>query len=596
MSPWLQSLKDFLGRVWKGLRLLPRVRARHLPQIFESLTKKDLYALAATALIFLLAGGFLVNAIFYSTDTGIPAYGGEHVEGLIGQPRFINPALAASSGVDSDLSRVMYAQLLRFDQKLMLQPDLAESLPAVSADQKTYTLTLKRDLKWQDGKPINADDVVFTIQTIQNPDFESPLLSNWSRVRTEKIDDLTIKFTLHQVSASFITNFALGILPKHTWGNLSSNNFRLSDNNLRPIASGPYIVREIKKTADGTIKSLTLKANDQYYAGKPFVTYLTFKFYQDEQGLISAFQSKDIQSLGFIPFDNKIFLETSDKNNVYQVSLPQYQAVFFNLPKSAVLGELAVRQALWLTTDRKNIINNVYLGLAKPAYGPILPGNLGYSDSVEKATHLNLEEARQILDKAGWVLDPATNQRYKMITTGSGKTKTETRRNLEFNLATNVSPLNVKTAEILEQQWSKLGANVHLVIVSSSDLQDNYIRPRNFDALVFAENTGADPDPFSFWHTSQTRDPGLNLSGFSNSTVDKLLTDARQTNDTTVRIKDYQQFQDIITQQIPAIFLDSAVYVYTTPQKERGFNLSTMIYPSERFLDIPQWYIATKRK
>jgi peptide/nickel transport system substrate-binding protein len=596
MFNWLTNIRDFFKRVWLGAKMLPRLRSRQLPQLFESVTKKDLYTLAALVAIVLLSGGFLVRAYFYSGTSDIPDYGGEHVEGLIGQPRFINPVLAPSSGVDTDLSKLIYAQLLKFNADGTLEPDLAKALPTVSADQKTYTLKLKPGLKWQDGKPIDAEDITYTINTIQNADYESPLYTNWSRVRADKVDDLTVKFTLHQVSVSFMSNFALGIIPKHIWADLSPNNFRLSDSNLRPIGSGPFSIREIKKTADGTIRSITLKGSEQYYAGLPYISYMTFKFYQDEQALLSAYQSKDIQSLGFIPFDNKVFLQSSDKNSQYKISLPQYQAVFFNLPKNAVLGELAVRQALWLSTDRSNIINDVYLGLAKPAYGPLLEGSLGYNSREEEVTHFSINEANGILDKAGWILDPETHERYKTITTGTGTTKVQTRRNLEFNLATNVSPLNVKTAEILERQWEQIGAQVHLVIVSASDLQDNYIRARNFDALLFSENTGSDPDPFSFWHSSQSHDPGLNLSGFSNATADKLLTDARQTSDVNVRANNYMQFEDIITQQLPAIFLDSAVYVYSTPKKEQGFDLTSMIYPSERFLDVNKWYIDTKRK
>jgi peptide/nickel transport system substrate-binding protein len=259
MSTTLRNIFEFFKRAWSGLKMLPRVRSRHLPQIFESLTKKDAATLAAFAIIFLLAGSFLIRAKFYNGTGTLPDFGGEHVEGLVGQPRFINPVLAASSSVDSDLSRLMYAQLIKFDKDLNLEPALAESLPQVSADQKTYTLKLKDNLKWQDGKPINADDVIYTIETIQNPGYESPLSTNWNRVRIEKIDDLTVKFTLHTASATFLTNFAIGILPKHIWDGMSPNNFRLSDLNLRPVGSGPYTVREIKKTADGTIKSLTLK-------------------------------------------------------------------------------------------------------------------------------------------------------------------------------------------------------------------------------------------------------------------------------------------------------------------------------------------------
>lgn len=577
----LSKSKNFVLRAWHGLRNIPKLKPSQIPIILESFTKKDLVLLVILLTIFVSSSGFLI-AQKDNSSSGEPDYGGEHVEGLVGQPRFINPVLAASSSVDTDLSKIIYSQLIKFDKDLNLTPDLAESLPEISADQKIYTLKLKSGLKWQDGKPLTADDVIFTIQTIQNADFESPLRFNWSRVKVDKADDLTIVFTLREVSASFITNFALGIIPKHIWANLTPNSFRLSDKNLQPIGSGPFIVREIKKTGDGTIKSITLKDNDNFHEGRPYLNRVTFKFYSDIESLLTAYNAKAIDGLGYVPFDRRESLTLSSKQKQIEIDLPQYQAVFFNLPKNSVVSEKAVRQALWLATDRKQIVDEVYMGHAKEAYGPILEGNLGYNSELATTTHTNIDEATQILEKAGWVVDPATSQRMK------------NKKPLEINLATNNFVLNAKVAQLLQGQWARIGAQVNLIIVSAADLEQQYIRSRNFDVLLFSENTGADPDPFPFWHSTQVRDPGLNLSGLSNAEVDRLLTLARQTNDVNVRIQNYQQFQRIIQNELPAIFLDSSVYVYNVPTKLQGVELKTIIHPSERFLDIDKWYIETK--
>ncbi|MBI4049231.1 MAG: peptide ABC transporter substrate-binding protein [Candidatus Doudnabacteria bacterium] len=574
-------IRIILKQAWKGLFYLPQIRFRNLSKYLEAFQKKDFLAIAILSVIAIVSGSLLISGSL-TNNGNVPDYGGEYIEGLVGQPRFINPVLAAASSVDSDLARIAYAQLLEFDKDLKLVPDLAEALPTVSADQKTYTIKLKPNLKWQDGKPLLADDVVFTIQTIQNSEYESPLRGNFNRVKAEKIDDLTISFTLREVSASFITNFTVGILPKHVWEGLPPTNFRLTDSNLRAVGSGPFAVREIKKTPDGTVKAITFRANDNYHAGRPWINRVTFKFYSDYDGLIHAYQSREIQGIGYLPFDKKLFLENSDKYNQYLLGLPQYQAVFFNLPKNSILADKAVRQGLWLATDRKTIIEQVYAGYAKQAYGPVLEGNLGYNPKVAEATHTSLEEAASILNKAGWLLDPATNTRVKKG------------RVLQFNLVTNDFVLNVKTAQILQSQWSALGASINVIIVSAMELEQDYIRTRNFDALLFAENTGPDPDPFSFWHSSQARDPGLNLSGFSHAEVDKLLTAARQTNDVNARSVSYQQFQMIILDALPAIFLDSSVFVYNLPKKIKGFDQTTIIHPSERFADINQWYIETR--
>lgn len=574
---WLKFI-NFFRNLWYGIKSLRNLRRGQIPQVLENFSKKEIYALIATLLVIVLSGGFLVIQAFSEKGPG-PHYGGELVEGLVGQPQFINPVLALNSNVDTDISRVVYAQLLKFDSEGNLSPDLAEALPAVSADQRTYTLKLRPNLKWQDGKPLLTDDVIFTIQTIQNADFESPLRPNWTRVKVEKIDDLTLTFQLREVSVSFMNNFAVGIIPKHIWEGQTPRNFRFSDSNLKPVGSGPYSVREIKKTFDGTIKSISLRANQNYYQGQPYITELTFRFYNDYDGLINAYQGKEIQSLGYVPFDKNAFLNENDKMSQYRVSLPQYQAIFFNLAKNAVLAEKAVRQALWLATDRNAVIGDVYNGNAAPAYGPILDGSLGYNENVEKNTHLSLGEASEILDKAGWILNPETKVRVKK------------EKNLEFNLVLSGHlVLNVKTAQILKNQWEKLGAKVNLVVVGPAELENQYIRPRTFDALLFSENVGADPDPFPFWHGTQINDPGLNLSGFMNAEADKLLTEARQTTDPVSRAKNYNRFQEIINSELPAIFLARSLYIYNVPKKIGGITLADMVTPSERFLDINHWY------
>lgn len=580
---WLQ-VKTFFANLLGGIRIIRRLKRQQVPHILENFSSKEVYTLLIALLIFILSGGFLFTAALTYRGPG-PHAGGTLTEGIVGQPRFINPVLAQGSSTDMDISRLIYGQLLKFDSAENLVPDLAENLPDISKNQKTYTLKLKAGLKWQDGSPINADDVLFTIDIIQNPDYGSPLRANWSRVKVAKIDDLTVSFTLREVAASFINSFALGILPKHAWQAVPVQNFRLTDQNLKPIGSGPYQVSEIKKISTGAITSLSLRTNQSYYPGTPYLNQITLKFYSDYDELLNAYQGKEIQSLGFVPFDQKAFLATSSSTNQYRLNLPQYQAVFFNLAKNPVLNQKAVRQALWLATNRQPIIDQAYLGNAVAAYGPILEGALGYDADIAKTVHNDLNEAAGILNKAGWILDPATNLRTKSASGG--------KKPLEFNLVTSDnSVINVKVAQILQSQWAQVGAKVNLLVVSPDDLDQNYIRPRNFDAIVISENVGADPDPFPFWNSNQSHEPGLNISGFSNAEADKLLTQARQTTDKNTRIKDYQRFQEIINNELPAIFLVRSLYIYNAPKNLQGINLDSIIAPSERFLDINRWYFG----
>jgi peptide/nickel transport system substrate-binding protein len=577
-SFWLHT-KNFFQNLWSGIKLLPQIKRQQIPHLIENFTIKELYTMLVAAFLLLLSGGFLINSILVARGPG-PRYGGELIEGLVGQPQYINPILAVSNSVDSDISRLVFAQILKFDASGNLVPDLAQGIPEISKDQKTYTLKLKPNLKWQDGKPLNADDVLFTIQAIQNTQYESPLEPNWGRVKVDKIDDLTLTFKLREVSDSFMDNFAVGILPKHVWEEISPANFKLTDNNLKAMGAGPYTVSQISKTASGAIKSISLQASKQYYQGLPYISTIMFKFYSDYDSLVNAYQGKDIQSLGFVPFDRKAFTTASIQTNQYKFNLPQYQAVFFN-QQHAIMNDKSVRQALWLTTNRQSIIDDVYAGNASPIYGPILPESLGYNPAIEKTVHTDLTEAANILTKGGWILDPTTNIRVKNKTP------------LAFNLVTSDSQvLNTKTAQILQTQWQSIGAKINLILVGSKELEQDYIRPRKFDALLFSENVGADPDPFAFWDSSQSHDPGLNLSEFSNAEADKLLTEARQTADINVRVKDYQRFQEIINSELPAIFLIRTVYIYDVPKKVQGIDLTNIISPAERFLDVNHWYLA----
>lgn len=575
MPIWLNQIKFFWANVLNGLKHLPKVTRGDLVASFRNITKREKILSRSLLFMFILTGLFLIfqGQIFSSNN---PNYGGRYREGLIGQPRFINPILSTASSVDMDLSRIIYGQILKFDGNGKIVPDLAEKLPETSADLKTYTITLRKNLQWQDGKSITAEDILFTIERIQKEEFESPISNNWSRVKLEKIDDFTISFKLREPSNSFIYNLTLGILPKHIWQDLSAQQFRLSDYNLNPIGSGPFVVDGITKTKEGIVKSITLKPNKKYYDGSVYLSEIVFKFYPDYDALLRAYQSHDIDSLGFIPFNKKAFLDVSASYSQYRMHLPQYSAVFLNM-KSSVLSDKAVRQALWLATERQPIIDQVYFGLADPSYGPLMPEQNGYNIGVEQSAHFSLDEAKAILNKSGWVYDDGL------------KVLVKNKKPLEFNIVTTDAAINLKTAQIIQSQWERVGAKINLTIVSYSALNTQHLRSRNYDALLYSENI-ADNDPFIYWHSSQIKDPGLNLSNFSNSESDKLLTAARQTPNTEERNNNYLQFQNIITSELPAIFLNRSLYIYNVPSKFKNVQQDNLTFPSERFANIKNWY------
>ncbi len=573
-----------LKNIGRGLSKLRFFRFGYLSKTWRFFNRKE--KIIAAALMLILCADIIFGATrFYIKHThAIAGSGGTYSEGLIGEPRFINPLLAQTQ-TDKDISHLVFSGLYKFDDQDHMVPDLASGDPQIASSQKQYTVTLKKDLKWHDGQPITADDVIFTVQTLQNPAYNSPLRSAWSSIKAEKIDDYTIKFSNSEISAPFISNLTLGIMPKHVWSNVEPANFALSKFNLEPVGNGPFLVKEINKTASGQISSINLEAYANYWAGKANIDNIVFKFYKNYEDLIFGLHTKEIENLGFVPFDKKVYVDQNRTNlKISQFPIFQYQALFFNFYHSPkVLADKDVRTALAKSVDREAFINDVYYGLAKPAYGAILPGQLGYNDNVSYINNYDIAYANALLDKAGWTVDQKTGYRAK------------NNQQLAFTITTNDFVLNVKSAEALRDQWKKIGANISIATIPTLDFEKNNLRPRNFDALLFSESTGFDPDPFVFWHSSQAQDPGLNVAQYKSTAADRLISDARTTFDPAKRAHKYADLQTLMANDIPAIFLDQSVFVYELNPSLRGMQIQNLAEQEDRFYDIGHWYLATRR-
>ncbi len=518
----------------------------------------------------------------------VPDYGGGFTEGTIGAPQYINPILSQTNDTDEDISELVFSGLMKYDAKGSLVTDLAENY-AIGDEGRTYDFFLRKNVLWHDGKPFNADDVIFTISAIQNSDYKSPLIFNWSGVGIEKIDDWTIRFKLKNTYAPFLNNAAVKILPKHVWENIKPPEFFLSEINLKPIGTGPYKFKKFEKDDRGSIKTLYLVRNDDYHLGKPYIKNITLKFYVNEDSLIDAYNKRNIDNLGSLSAQNEYLLQNQQRKlNIDTLELPRYFAVFFNQSKSKALSDKTVRLALNYATDKNEIIDKILNKQAVAVESPIPPDTFGYTSNT-KIYEFALEHANNILDVAGWQKNKDTGIREKVFKKGESPTP------LEITLVTTEWPELESTAGILQEQWSKIGAKVELKILSVSEIQQDYIRPREYQALLFGEVLGEEPDPFSFWHSSQKRDPGLNLALYDNSEVDKILLSIRATVDPEKRKEKYQEFQKLIIEDAPVVFLYNPYYLYPVSKKIKGIEIKSISVPSKRFSGIENWYMHTKR-
>lgn len=543
-----------------------------------SLTEKVIFLIFS--IVLLLSTLSLLWQINKNFLVEVPDYGGSLSEGVIGSPRFVNPLLATTDS-DRDLTALVYSGLLKVSSEGELLPDMADSY-TISDDGLVYTFILKKNLKFHDGVGITADDVVFTIEKAKDTILKSPRKANWDGVTVQKVDDLTVQFMLKQPYSPFIQNMTLGILPKHIWKNITSEEFPFSQYNIKAVGSGPYMIDSIKYTSGGLPSEYKLKAFDKYATGKAYITTLQIKSYANEKDILSAYNNGDIESVHGISADKASSLKNS--NNINMVSpLPRVFGVFFNQNVAPVFANKEVRQALDMTVNKQEIINTVLGGFGEIANGPI-PSKVRGGESEPFDTEAQLDKAKALLTANGWKQnsDGVFEKKDKKASTL-----------LAFSISTGSAPELKLAAQILQQQWQKLGARVDVKIFDIGDLNQNVIRTRKYDALLFGEIIGRDMDLFPFWHSSERIDPGLNIAMYTNLKADKILESIRKTTDIDKQKDLYDDFNQEIKKDTPAIFLYSPYFIYNIPKKIHNVTLGQLTTPAERFGEIEDWYIET---
>ena len=624
-------------------------------------------------LILFLSSFAITLGIVYLNNTEVKAAnGGEYAEGVIGSPQLINPVYAAANDTDRDLAELIFSGLMKYDSQSQLQPDLAKSYSVLN-EGKTYEFALKENLFWSDGRPLNANDIVFTIKTIQNSDYKSPLRANWLGVEIEKVSDSLVRFKLKNPSTIFLENTVLKILPKHIWENISANNFPLAVYNLKPVGSGPFKLKELKQNKEGKVTALILTRNNYYFNLTPHLSQISFKFFDSEENLIKALKKGWVEGLNIS--SGNLLSSLPDSLNLYSPTLPRYFAVFFNQQKAKIFNQIEVRKALDYGTDKQALIDELLAGQGKIVDSPILAKTYGYL-SPKQNSGFDPEQAKSLLEKAGLKEENGVREKivkknpafqfksnlkqgsqgtevkelqkclgrdaeiypegeitglfgektkaavikfqekYRQdilqpqeLASGTGEVLQSTRAKLnevclenpeekilfKFTLVTSDHPQLALAAEILKEQWKKLGAEVEIKTFDIGTLEREVIKTRDYDALLFGEVLGSSPDPFPFWHSSQKKDPGLNLALYENKRADKLLQEARETLDSKKKQGKLESFQNILLEDAPAVFLYSPDYLYLVSDKIKGITIKTIIDTSKRFSNVESWYIKTKR-
>lgn len=363
-----------------------------LKKFFLLLNRLEKIAFFLCIFLFSFSITFLLINLYFKKTEIQPARGGKIILGEVGFPTFFNPIYSLSFDVDDSITELLFSGLLKYKEGKIV-PDLIEDYK-VSEDGKVFEFSLKENIFWEDGKPITSDDVIFTIKAIQNPEIKSPLRTIWLGVEITKISDKSFKFSLKNPAAVFLENCTLKIIPKHLWEKIPPTNFPLSYLNLEPLSSGPYKIEKILRDREGKVIALDLVENEKYFGKKPFIPKISFLFFENEEKLINALKSGEIDGFPLITKQEIANFE------IVNFKMPRYFGVFLNLERK-IFSQKEVRQALNYGTNKREILKKAIGNYGEIVNSPILPEIFGFKKS-EKNYVFDLEKAKEILTQAGF--------------------------------------------------------------------------------------------------------------------------------------------------------------------------------------------------
>lgn len=534
-------------------------------------------------LIALTGIGILVVILGFATYTIptvlVPDRGGVFREGVAGLPQYLHPVWCQnSSGVDSDLCALAHRGLMRLDKQGRVVPDLAQDWSVT--DGRIYRFQLAPNQFWQDGRPITADDVIFSYSVLQDPTLADipGLPSLWRSVTVEKLDDLTVQITLPQPFAPFLDLTTVGLLPAHIYRDVPAKELVTKPLDGDLIGAGPMRVAE--RSAELT----RLEPSAFSPGAAPYISAMEFHFYPDYASVVAAFDAQEIDGLSSIlPPDIKAAAGRDDVQLFSSIE-SGYENVLLNVnnPNAPFFQDRKLRQGLLYAIDRDALIRDGLAGQGVVANSLFSPEHWAYNNEVPVYSYDPLR-AGQLFDETGWVDSDGDGVRDK-----DGKA-------FAFLLLVKDDNLHRQIGESLVADWAKVGVKAELQPVSFSGLVADFLVPRTFEAALTDWNQVGDPDPFPQWHSSQIAGNGQNYAGWQNAEADALMEQARQTTDENRRRELYAQYQDIFAEELPSLPLFHPLYTYGVSTRVHNVQIGSLNTPAERFGSFPAWYIDSRR-
>lgn len=524
--------------------------------------------------VFLLA---IVQIMWYSDSYETTAYtkGGDYSEATLGKVNSMNPLYAATNS-EKVLSKLLFANIVSPDTSGHEKAELAKSI-TMDKTGKVWTLTLRENMKWSDGEPITADDVIYTIDLIHDSSAKTTIAVSFTNVKMEKKDDLTVEFTLPSAYIDFRDSLEFPLVPSHILKDISPALVYESEFSTKPVCSGPFVLNamQVSSVTSSSLQTIYLNRNDNYFLRDALLNSFTLKTYDNVDAIREAVSAGDITATAELPageeFGGVINARTSLING---------GAFAFLNTSSDILKEVKVRQAIRIGVD----MNKVREGIAEGEQldYPILDSQVSGLAYPELPKY-DVEAARKLLTEAKLTY----NEEEKKIYNIDGGVAT-------INMAVLKRDKILNRAERFAEELKALGFEVSINVFDESlagaDFITSVIKPREYDILFYEIDLGVSADPFVYYSSTQANESGWNFSNYRNGLSDVNLLSARLTADTKLRKAKYEAFLKSWVSEVPAIGLYRSTLHYYYNRNADIYDEDTKLTDAlDRFADVRYW-------
>lgn len=512
-------------------------------------------------------------------SSGEPAPGGTYTEAVIGGTRALNPLYAVTS-VDRDVAALLFTGLTRFDQHGEIVPDLAREF-RVEGDGTVWAFTIREGARWHDGEPVTTDDVAYTVGVLQDRAYSGPFASAFAGVKVERVGVRSLRFVLPDVYAPFLEATTVPLLPAHILKGVNARALAFHAFNAKPVGTGPF------KFESRDEKRVVLARNDDFYRAapdrrRPYLDKIVLRAYPDNASALQALARGEVHAVGGLTASEAERARRARDLALYFLPSDELSVLFFNLaPDRPLFRDRAVRQAIAQAINRSRILQVATEGHGVVVEGPVAPSSWAYQKDAKRYGYAP-DEAKRLLDGAGWVDRDGDGVREKGNLV------------LRFDLLASDDPVRVATAEQISHDLAALGIQANVAALPFPDLVEKRARPRQFEAILLTVVTGRDPDQYAFWHSAQAKDPGYNFTGYTTLALDRALEAARRTLDQAQRRELYAQVFAQLAEDVPAVYLYFADYVYLVDRSVKGLRIAPISEPAGRFWQVEDWFMKER--